>query len=233
PRDTPIRAIALTNGDLDHTLGLFSLRESQPLVVYATERVWAGLSEKNAIFRTLRRFENQVTFRKLALDRKTEIEELGISLTAIAAPGKLPVHLLDARSAGALVGEADHPEDNIALRIERNGKAAIYATAVKNAGAIRDKLTPCDVLFLDGTFWSSDELTAGGLGKARAEDMAHHPLSGATGSLATLANLEGVKRKILTHVNNTNPILRSDSDARNAVKMAGWEIATDGMEISA
>ena len=224
PRDTPIRAIVLTNGDLDHTLGLFSLRESQPLVVYATERVWSGLSEKNAIFRTLRRFENQVTFRKLDIDRAIEIEGLGISLTAIAAPGKLPVHLM---------GEADHPEDNVALRIERNGKSTIYATAVKDAGAIRDRLTPCDVLFLDGTFWSSDELVSGGLGKARAEDMAHHPLSGPTGSLAALANLEGVKRKILTHVNNTNPILRSDSDARNAVKMAGWEIAADGMEISA
>lgn len=224
PRDTPIRAIALTNGDLDHTLGLFSLRESQPLVIYATERVWAGLSEKNAIFRTLRRFENQVTFRPLAQGRKTEIPELGISLTAIAAPGKQPVHL---------TSEDDHPEDNVALRIERNGKVAIYATAVKNAAAIRDALAPCDVLFLDGTFWSSDELVSGGLGKARAEDMAHHPLSGPTGSLAVLANLEGVKRRILTHVNNTNPILRSDSDARNAVKMAGWEIATDGMEIDA
>ena len=224
PRDTPIRAIALTNGDLDHTLGLFSLRKSQPLVIYATERVWAGLSEKNAIFRTLRRFENQVTFRPLAQGRKTEIPELGISLTAIAAPGKQPVHL---------TSEDDHPEDNVALRIERNGKVAIYATAVKNAAAIRDALAPCDVLFLDGTFWSSDELVSGGLGKARAEDMAHHPLSGPTGSLAVLANLEGVKRRILTHVNNTNPILRSDSDARNAVKMAGWEIATDGMEIDA
>ncbi|HEX7666412.1 MAG TPA: pyrroloquinoline quinone biosynthesis protein PqqB [Polyangiaceae bacterium] len=222
-RDTPIRAIALTNGDMDHVLGLFSIRESQPLVIYATDRVWNDLAEKNAIFRTLRRFEGHVTHRKLALEVPTEIPELGITLTAIAAPGKPPVHLM--------IEGAPHPEENVALKIEQGGKTAIYATAMKDARALAPKLSPCDVLLLDGTFWSSDELVAGGLGTARAEDMAHHPLSGETGSIASLGALPGVKRKIFTHVNNTNPILREDSSERSTVLAAGWEIATDGLEI--
>ncbi len=222
-RDTPIRAIALTNGDLDHTLGLFSLRESQPLVIYATDRVWTDLAEKNALFRTLRRFEGHVTHRRLALGTRTDIPELGLALTAIAAPGKPPVHLM--------IEGAHHPEENIALKIERDGKTAIYATAMKDARALAPELSPCDVLLLDGTFWSSDELVAGGLGTARAEDMAHHPLSGMTGSLAALSSLEGVGRKILTHVNNTNPILRADSSEKKQVLEHGWEIATDGLEI--
>lgn len=222
-RDTPIAAIVLLNGDLDHVLGLFSLRESQPLVVYATERVWNGLAEKNAIFRTLRRFDGHVTHRRLEVDRQVDVAELGLAITPFAAPGKRPVHLMNEG--------ADDPEDNVGLRIEQEGKAAVLATAVKNVAAVVPKLAPADALFLDGTFWSSDELVAGGLGKARAEDMAHHPLAGDTGSIATLANLRGVGRKILTHVNNTNPILRSDSTEHAHVRLMGWEVAHDGMEV--
>src|SRR6185312_6770646 len=92
-RGTQIGAIVLTNGDLDHVLGLFSLRESQPLTVYATERVWRGLMEQNAIARTLARFDDQLSFRRLALGVATDVPEVGVTITAFAAPGKPPVHL--------------------------------------------------------------------------------------------------------------------------------------------
>ncbi len=62
-RDTPIVAVVLTNGDLDHCLGLLSLREWQPLVVYATAHVQRGLAEENAFFRTLERFPGQLVGR--------------------------------------------------------------------------------------------------------------------------------------------------------------------------
>ena len=84
-------------------------------------------------------------------------------------------------------------------------------------------------MFFDGTFWSSDELIAAGLGTRRAEDMAHWPLGGADGSLAYLKRLPG--RKILIHINNTNPILRDDSPERRALADAGIEVAADGLEI--
>jgi pyrroloquinoline quinone biosynthesis protein B len=86
-----------------------------------------------------------------------------------------------------------------------------------------------DVVFFDGTFWSSDELIAAGLGTRRAEDMAHWPVGGAGGSLAYLKRLPG--RKILIHVNNTNPILRDDGPERRALADAGIEVAVDGLEI--
>ena len=213
-RDTPISAIVLTNGDLDHVLGLFSLRESQPLVVYATERVWRGLME-NAIARTLARFEGQVTHKRIAPGERCEIVEAGLALAAFAAPGKPPVHLPG----------APHPEDNVGLRIEHGGRVVTVATALKSV----DVVTPCDVVFLDGTFFSSDELASQKLGTARAEDMAHQPLK------ESLPALEGVRfgRKILTHVNNSNPILREDSPERAWVEARGWEIAFDGMEVEA
>src|SRR5882757_6994567 len=64
-RHSPIAAVVLTNGDLDHVVGLFTLRESHPLVVYATEVVWRGLVDHNVMMRTLQRFEGHVTWRPL------------------------------------------------------------------------------------------------------------------------------------------------------------------------
>jgi pyrroloquinoline quinone biosynthesis protein B len=223
-RHSPIRSIVLTNGDLDHILGLFSLRESWPLTLYATAAVRQGLEERNAIFRTLRRFEGQVTWRDLELDRETEIEP-GLFITARASRGKVPVHLEGLAPAS--------PEDNIALWIRdgRSGRRAAYLGATSSAEGVATDIAGTDCVFFDGTFWSSDELIALGLSRARAEDMAHLPIGGPTGSLALLA-ASTVPHKIYTHINNSNPILVRGSPQERAVRDAGWEIAYDGMEIA-
>ena len=85
-------------------------------------------------------------------------------------------------------------------------------------------------MFFDGTFWSSDELIAAGLGTRRAEEMAHWPLGGPEGSLGVPARA-CAGRKILIHVNNTNPILREDSAERRALDAARIEVAADGLEL--
>jgi pyrroloquinoline quinone biosynthesis protein B len=217
-RDTPISAIVLLNGDLDHVLGLFSLRESQRLVVYATERVWRGFME-NAMARTFGRFEGQMTYRRLAIGERCDIAEAGLALVPFAAPGKPPVHLPG----------APHDEDNIGLRISAAGRCVAIATALKDVSAVRPSIEGSDVIFLDGTFFTSDELVAQKLGTARAEDMAHQPVKT---SVAALADAK-LGRKILTHINNSNPILREGSDERAWVAQMGWEIAFDGMEVDA
>jgi len=223
PRHSPIRSILFTNGDLDHVLGLFSLRESWPLVLYATDAVRRGLEERNVIFRTLQRFPEQVTWRRLPLGVEVEIEA-GLVVEAWPARGKLPLHLVG-------VGQAS-PEDNVSLFIRdtRSGKRVAVATATSSAEALGDTLRDVDCVFFDGTFWSSDELGRLGLGTARAEDMAHLPIGGPGGSLEQLAELRG-PRKIFTHINNSNPILVDGSPEQRAVLEAGWEIAFDGMEL--
>lgn len=230
PRHSPIRAIVLTNGDLDHCLGLFSLRESHPLVIYATERVRRGVAEANVIFRTLQRFPEQVTWRTLKLGREEELSGTdgapsGLSVVALPAPGKLPIHL-----EGLM---ASDPEDNVGLwiRARATGPLAVYLTSV---ASVDDELLQAvqepDCLWFDGTFWSSDELIRLGLSTRRAEDMAHLPVGGPRGSLARLAGLTA-RRKIYTHINNTNPILVQDSPERRALEEARWEVAVDGMEV--
>ena len=231
PRHSPIGAILLTNGDLDHTLGLLSLRESHPLAIYATERVRAGFVAGNVLYRTLQRFPTQVTWRALELGREEELtsadgRESGLFVESVAAPGKPPIHL------EGLAGPDS--EDSIGLRIREasTGRRLAYFAATGGlTPAMREALADADCVFFDGTFWSSDELPALGLGVKRAEDMAHLPIGGAGGSLAQLRGLRA-GRRIYIHVNNTNPILREDSAERREVEAAGWEIAWDGMEVT-
>jgi pyrroloquinoline quinone biosynthesis protein B len=223
PRHSPIASIVLTNGDMDHVLGLFSLRESHPLCVYATEPVWRGLRERNALFRTFDRFEGQITWRPLTLGAEITLPG-GLALTPFAVPGKLPVHLERDTTPSA--------EDNIGLQFSAGDARVIYCAAAGALGDYVSRFDRADCVFFDGTFATSDELVRLGLGKARAESMAHLPILGEGGSLARLAAITAA-RKIYTHINNSNPILLRGSEARARVEASGWEVAYDGMVVDA
>jgi pyrroloquinoline quinone biosynthesis protein B len=149
----------------------------------------------------------------------------GLTVQAVPVPGKPPLHLEGRAEPG--------PEDNVGLRIRdtRSGRVLAYFSGVgRITPEVRRALDDASCVFLDGTFWSSDELPALAVGTRRAEDMAHWPLGGPDGSLAALHGLPA-PRRILIHVNNTNPILRDDSPERVATRAAGWEVAHDGMEV--
>ena len=228
-RHTPIAAIVLTSGDLDHVLGLLSLREGQRLAVYATEAVRRGFVEGNRLARTLERFPGQVLWRAIDDGPATELADpdglpLGLTLTAAPAPGRPPPHLKG--------NVPDDPLENIGLALaDAQGRRLAY---VPGTAEITPKLEAlmagAEAVFLDGTCWSDDELIAQGLSQATARSMGHLPVGGPDGSLATLAGL-AARRRILIHLNNTNPLLDEDSAERRAAEAAGWEIAEDGLEI--
>ena len=230
PRDSPVVAIVLTSGDLDHCLGLLSLRESQPLTVWATDRVRRGFTEGNSLSRTLERFPGQVGWRTLEPGRTTDLvgsgdRSTGLTIEAVTVAGKPPIHLEGRWPAD--------PGDNVGLRLHEpsTGRRLAYFPGVGAIGpSVRAALDDADCVFLDGTFWSSDELVAAGLGTRRAEQMAHVPVGGSEGGLARLAGLRA-GRRILIHVNNTNPLLVDDAPERAEAHAAGWELAYDGMEI--
>jgi pyrroloquinoline quinone biosynthesis protein B len=231
PRHSPISGIVLTNGDLDHVLGLLSLRESHPLTVLATDAVRRGFTEGNVLYRTLQRFEGQVTWQRLALDEPLVVGSSradALTLLPFAVPGKRPIHL-EGPGAGP-----PSDEDNIGLLIRSATASGSRTLAYVPAAAawtpsIQEHLAGADAVFFDGTFWSSDELIAAGLGTKRAEDMAHLPVGGPQGGLARLAALTA-RRRLLIHLNNTNPLLREDSPERAAVSAAGVEVAHDDLE---
>jgi pyrroloquinoline quinone biosynthesis protein B len=222
-RDSPIAGIALTNGDLDHCLGLLSLRESHPITIHATPAVRDGFRMGNVMYRTLERFPGQVTWTPLELGREQPAPS-GLTVTAIATPGKLPLHLEGLRPPS--------PEDNVGLviRDQRTGGKLAYFSGIAGASPdVERAVGDADVVMFDGTFWTSDELIVARLATRRAEDMAHWPIGGEGGSLPFLRHLRG--RKILIHVNNTNPILREASEERGVLTAAGIEVALDGMEL--
>ena len=218
PRHSPIAGIVLTNGDLDHCLGLLSLRESHPLTVYATDEVRRGFTEGNVLYQTLERFPGQVTWK----DLRGDLGE-GLSVEAIPAPGKPPVHL-EKRSSS-------NPFENVGLLIhdlKTDKRLAYFSAAGGITPAMRAAMDRADCVFFDGTFWSSDELIAAGLGSKRAEEMAHLPVKESLEALRTIKT----KRRIYIHINNTNPLLDRSSAERRQAEAQGWEVARDGMEFS-
>jgi pyrroloquinoline quinone biosynthesis protein B len=231
-RATPIQAIFLTNGDLDHCLGLLSLRENVRLVVYATESVRRGFTEGNVLYRTLQRFADQVTWRILRLGVEEPVLHAdgslsGLIVKAVAVPGKPPIHL------EGLVSSSD-PGLNVGLRFRQsaNGGVLAYFSAVgRITSSVVEGLEGADCIMFDGTFWLSDELSAPGFLEKSAEDLAHWPVGGIDGSLSMLSKI-AAPRRVFVHINNTNPLLREDSHERKLVESAGWGIAWDGMEIT-
>ncbi|UQA55821.1 pyrroloquinoline quinone biosynthesis protein PqqB [Polyangium aurulentum] len=230
PRRSPVAGVLLAHGDLEQTLGLLSLRESQPITVYATERVQKGFTEGNALYRALERFSGQVTWRAIAplVEQPLLLSNgapSGLSVLPVAVPGKVPLHLEERVPAS--------PEDNVGFLIRepaRGQTLAYFPSVGAPITSLPWHLSEANCIFFDGTFWSDDELVAPGLSEKRATDLAHWPVGGAEGSLNMLAGLTAARR-ILIHVNNTNPLLREDSLERRAAMAAGVEVAHDGMEL--
>jgi pyrroloquinoline quinone biosynthesis protein B len=230
-RSTPIAALALTNGDLDHVLGLFSLRESQRLQVLTTLAIRRGL-ELNVMTRTLQRFDGQISWHDLEPGQPVSVldvvgDRVGLSVEAVLAPGKLPAHLSDRADTIAT------PLHNVGLlvRDEQRGSTLAYFPGVGGPSVdIARALQRADACLFDGTFWSSTELVDQELGSALAETMAHWPLSGSQGSLAWLSE-HAPRPCFLTHVNNSNPLLRRGSEQQALLESTGIGIAYDGLEL--
>jgi pyrroloquinoline quinone biosynthesis protein B len=230
-RHSPIKAVALTNGDVDHLTGLLSLREGFAFTVYATGRVLETLAA-NGIFDVLDR--NVVQRAGLPLGRPVPLSgggaSLGLTLEAFAVPGKVALYLEDA-AAGPGFGTRDG--DTIGLRIADPATGAAFYYIPGCAGvdaALAGRLQGAPLLFFDGTLFDDEEMIRQGLSGKTGKRMGHISMSGPEGSVASLSGLN-VKRRIFVHINNSNPVLREDSRERHAVEEAGWEVAFDGMEI--
>lgn len=220
-RGTPISAVVLTNGDIDHIAGLLTLREKTAFDLYATQ---AGMDiiSSNSVFRVL----DPDLVHPQTIDLETVFEPLpGLSITPFAVPGKVALFL-----EGDTVNVEEIGEQTIGLMLEGNGRRMAY---VPGCATIPDwllsRLNDVDLLMFDGTVWHNDEMERTGTGKKTGARMGHVPLNGPHGSLERFAGMD--TRKILIHINNTNPILQPDAPERAKVLAHGWEIAADGMEI--
>lgn len=221
-RDTPVEAIFLTNGDLDHTLGLLSLREWSRITVYASPAVRDAFCHGNVLNRALQRYEGHS--RWLALEPGTPIElNGGVRVQPIAVAGKPPLYAAqDNASEGCW---------NVGLKFTQGGRSVGFFPSVAHVDAsLQAELTGLDVLLFDGTLWSDRELIDLGLANVTGRQMAHISVGGPEGSLALLREVR-IGRRVYIHINNTNPMLIEDSAEAAAVRAAGWMIGVDGQEL--
>jgi pyrroloquinoline quinone biosynthesis protein B len=221
PRHSPIAAVVLSNGDIDHVAGLLTLRESQRFDVYATRTILDVLAA-NPIFGAL----NPAYVKRLPMQLNEPVEVAGLAITPFAVPGKIALYL--ERGEPVIGGEG---EDTVGLEIRASGRHFFFVPGCARVTAgLAARLVGAPLLFFDGTLWTDDEMISSGTGAKSGARMGHISVFGPDGSLAALASAN-VGRKIYIHINNTNPMLLDDSPERAAVLRAGWEVACDGMEV--
>ena len=231
-RDCAIAAIVLVDAQIDHTTGLYMLREAvRPWPLWCTDSAYADLTRGNPVLHVLSHYcgidRHRIEFESIADSAGFVID--GVSNVRWRA---LPVASKPAPYSPNR--ESPIPGDNVALVLtdEVTGRSALYAPGLGAIDAsIWRAMQSAACVLVDGTFWTDDEMIRVGVSHKRARDIGHLPQSGPGGMLEWLERLPPSTRKILIHINNTNPILDEDSAERAELTRRGIEVAWDGMEI--
>jgi pyrroloquinoline quinone biosynthesis protein B len=224
-RDTAIRAILLVDAQIDHTTGLLLLREhTEPWDVYCTQAVHDDLTSGYPIFNILGHFRG-VNWHEINTDESSFTIPGIEGLVFTAVPLKSPPYSPHRHNTV--------PGDNIGVRVENTetGRNLFYAPGL---GSMEPHVLPylqeADCVLVDGTLWTDNEMVQAGISAKLGSEMGHLDQSGQGGIIEILSNLTK-PRKILIHINNTNPILVDDSPERLALTDAGIEVSHDGMQI--
>lgn len=222
-RESPIRAVLVTNGDIDHVAGLLTLRESQPFDLFATPAIHDVLAA-NPIFQALN--PDLVPRTGISPDQPFALLP-GLTARLFAVPGKVPLYLEGESVQTDLIGE-----QTVGVELQANGRRALYIPGCATVPDwLKDRIKGADLLMFDGTLWQDDEMILAGLGQKTGRRMGHVSVSGADGSLAGLAGVP-VSQRIYVHMNNSNPLVDPSSPEAAQVQAAGWQVGRDGMEIS-
>jgi pyrroloquinoline quinone biosynthesis protein B len=223
-RAPPIAGVLLTDAEIDHTAGLLLLRESgTPVRVFGPEGVERALRSGYPALAILERYCG-VAWETLEPEREVPLEGSSLEVEPFEVGGDAPRYL---NGSGV-----ELQASGFVFRDRASGGVVAYAPGLARLDdGVLTRFATSDLVLVDGTFWRDDELARLGISPRSARDMGHVPLSGPSGTLEALARLER-PRKVLVHINNTNPILLEDSPEREAVIRAGVEVAYDGLEIS-
>lgn len=218
-RSSPIAAVVLLSGEVDAIAGLLNLRERQPFTLFATAEIHAVL-DANPIFNVLAR--DLVTRRVMALEEQVALPG-GITLQLFSVSGKVALYL---------EGSVDNADgDTVGAIVSQHGRSLIYIPGcAAMTPQLRERLRGADTVMFDGTLWTDDEMIRAGLGQKSGRRMGHMCVSGEDGTIQAFADL-GVRRRILLHINNSNPVLLDDSPERAEMERAGWQVAFDGMQV--
>jgi pyrroloquinoline quinone biosynthesis protein B len=221
PRDSPIKAVVLTGGEIDQTAGLLTLRERQPFALHASEETLGAITD-NPMFNALA--FDVVARRTVALDVPFALPG-GIEAELFAVPGKVPLYLEMER-----IDIVREDGVNAGLELSAGGARMLFVPgAASMTPALEARLARADMVLFDGTLFTDDEMIVTKTGTKTGRRMGHMPIDGVGGSLAALSGINA--RRIYVHINNTNPILIDGSEERRKVEAAGFQVAEDGLRI--
>ena len=225
-RDTGIKAIMLIDSQIDHTTGMLMLREGKPLDVYCTDMVKQDLTTGFPLFTMLEHYCT-VNHHSIPVDGSS------FNIPAIADL-RFYTQALKSKAPPYSPHRHDpHEGDNIGVIIEQisTGKKVFYSPGLGEIEPhVMTAMQAVDCLLVDGTFWTNDEMCTQNISHKKAREIGHLPQSGEGGMIEVLSSVTKA-RKILIHINNTNPILDDDSEQRKTLDAAGIEVAYDGLEI--
>jgi pyrroloquinoline quinone biosynthesis protein B len=222
-RSPPIAGVLLTDAEIDHTAGLLLLRESAtPVHVYGQAGVERALRDWYPVLSILERYCG-LEWHTLEPRRAWSLEGSSLTVEPFDVGGDAPRYL----DGSGVELEAS----GFSFRDGAGGGVLTYVPGLARMDdAVLARFAASDLVLVDGTFWRDDELARLGIAARSAREMGHLPLSGPDGTLEALARMER-PRKVLVHINNTNPILVEDSPERAEVVRAGVEVAYDGLEV--
>jgi pyrroloquinoline quinone biosynthesis protein B len=221
-RSSPIVGVVLTGGDVDAIAGLLTLRERHAFTIFATSRIHQVL-DANPIFDVLAR--DLVARQSISIGTPLSLDALSVELFPV--PGKVPLYLEDATETPSIT----EGEETVGVAITHGDRRLFFIPGcARMTDTLAQRLQRADVVLFDGTLWSDDEMLRAGVGTKTGLRMGHMSVGGPNGTLAAFKAID-VRRKILLHINNSNPILLDDSPERAEVEAAGWEVAYDGMDI--
>lgn len=221
-RHSPIKAVLLTNGDVDHVAGLLTLREGQPFTLYGTGGILESVNA-NRVFDVMA--AGVVAREAIAMERAFSPLP-GLSVTLFAVPGKVPLWLED---ASMQIGA--ETETTVGAMIEANGRRLAYIPGcARVTDKLKGRIAGADALLFDGTVYYDDDMIRAGVGTKTGWRMGHVPMRGENGAVDALADV-AIGRRVFVHINNTNPVLIEDSPERAEIEAAGWTVGHDGLEL--
>ncbi len=217
----------LTNADLDHTLGLLSLREGGRLKKFM--RHWKAIRETvdlcpgvTAIMDAFGGVAWEEPGDTLTALRGVDGAESSVRFRAIGLPGKAP------KFAKGIDPGGRHSVAYQLVDTRTGGKLLMAPDVAGLNEELQKAMLESDAVLFDGTFWSGDELAQVKDRAASAAEMGHVTIKDC--SLSLLGRKLPAARKVYIHINNTNPMLAPGSPERAAVEAAGLVVGFDGLE---
>ncbi|NHO32741.1 pyrroloquinoline quinone biosynthesis protein PqqB [Acetobacter fallax] len=229
-RSTPIAGVILTGAEVDTITGLLTLRERQAFEILGTRQVLDQL-DANPIFEALNR--SVVARREIAPDQTVRLttqggRPAGLEITLFAVPGKVPLYAETGENPAAIMENGE----TVGLEITDGRSRVLFIPGcAAMTDRLRTRIAGADLVLFDGTLWQDDEMIRAGLGEKTGKRMGHMSVNDTDGTIAAFRDLN-VGRKVLIHINNSNPVLLADSSERAEVEAAGWDVSFDGMRIT-